>query len=281
MQFNKFISKIYFKLIMLFCLPLFLSDYFLKGTGAEYGVSFLDKLFLFFKIKSNNKRIVSTSSTLEHLKMAVAIFQVPKINEGVVVECGSYKGASSANLSLICQLCGRKLEIFDSFEGLPGPLEDDKGHLLINSKEIHSYQKGSFRGSLEEVKENIKKFGSIESCKFNKGYFNKTLPNLKEKCIFVFEDADLKKSVEDCLVNIWPLLQNGCCFYTHEAQHMKIASLFFDQQWWKENLKCDAPGLVGAGNGLGIGINGSFFGGTLAYTVKNPKITEFKEKIQG
>ena len=39
--------------------------------------------------------------------------------EGVIVECGCYRGGSSAKLSIISKLLGRKLIIFDSFEGLP------------------------------------------------------------------------------------------------------------------------------------------------------------------
>jgi O-methyltransferase len=33
---------------------------------------------------------------------------------------------------------------------------------------------------------------------------------------------------------------------------MEIASLFFDKEWWINNLNADPPGLIGAGNGLGL-----------------------------
>ena len=39
--------------------------------------------------------------------------------EGVVVECGCFLGGSTANLSLVCEVVGRELIVYDSFEGLP------------------------------------------------------------------------------------------------------------------------------------------------------------------
>lgn len=48
-----------------------------------------------------------------------------------------------------------------------------------------------------------------------------------------------------------PLVDNGM-FFTHEASHKVIAELFFDRGWWETNLNCVAPGLVGAGSGLGL-----------------------------
>jgi O-methyltransferase len=47
-----------------------------------------------------------------------------------VVECGTYAGGSTANLSLVCALVGRELEVFDSFEGLPDPEARDDVVLL-------------------------------------------------------------------------------------------------------------------------------------------------------
>jgi hypothetical protein len=40
--------------------------------------------------------------------------------------------------------------------------------------------------------------------------------------------------------------------FTHEAQELQMAGLFFDEQWWTNALGRRAPGLAGAGNGLGL-----------------------------
>jgi O-methyltransferase len=55
------------------------------------------------------------------MELASAVLQVPRSTPGSVVECGCYVGGSTANLSLVCAATGRKLIIFDSFQGLPEP----------------------------------------------------------------------------------------------------------------------------------------------------------------
>src|SRR5580658_1370194 len=96
-------------------IPILLSDYFRKDTGEEYGVGFWTKLKLAVQMARNRTKVVTGSHYLEHLLMATQILRVPKQIEGCVVECGSFKGGSATNLSLVCALCSRKLEVCDSF----------------------------------------------------------------------------------------------------------------------------------------------------------------------
>ena len=67
----------------------------------------------------NNIRIESATAYNVHLAMALKILETPSNVNGVVVECRTWKGGSVANLSLVCKITGRKLLIFDSFEGFP------------------------------------------------------------------------------------------------------------------------------------------------------------------
>src|SRR6202044_3155041 len=137
--------------VTLLSLPIILLDFFRFETGREFGVGFYTKIWLLFKMGRNNRRIATASHFLEHLIMCTQILHVPRSVEGTVVECGSFKGGSAANLSLVCDLCDRKLEVFDSFGGLPEPSDTDKRHILVNSREIHSYEQGAFCGTLPEV----------------------------------------------------------------------------------------------------------------------------------
>jgi O-methyltransferase len=143
--------------VTLLSLPIILLDYFHFETGGEFGVGFLTKIWLIFKMARNNRRITTASHFLEHLIMSTQILRMPRSIEGSVVECGSFKGGSAANLSLVCDLCDRKLEVFDSFAGLPEPSNSDKEHVLVDLHEIHSYEKGAFCGALSEVQGNISK----------------------------------------------------------------------------------------------------------------------------
>jgi len=96
----------------------------------------------------------------------------------------------------------------------------------------------------------------------------------------VFADVDLRDSLETCVKHLWPVLQNGCSFYVHEAHHMEIASLFFDQEWWRNNYDSNPPGLVGAGSGLGLIPDSSGFKSALGFAIKKPNIIGFREVPQ-
>jgi len=261
-------------------MPILLSEYFDSATGKDYGVGFWTKLKLAFVMAQNRKRVTTGSHFLEHLLMATQILKVPKSLPGDVVECGSYKGGSATNLSLVCALCDRKLQIFDSFDGLPEPGEGDQEHVLLRLQTVHSYKQGAWCGTFSEVQRNIDRYGRLSSCNLNPGYFEDSLPEFKTPCVLVFADVDLTRSLETCLRYLWPLLQDGCCFFTHEAQHAEISSLFFDRTWWHSNLSCSAPGLIGAGTGIGLVPAAGGFKSDLAYTVKNPAVRNFRQDPQ-
>ncbi len=273
----KILLRIYRILLQILCIPVFLSEFFEKETGKAYRVGFGAKWELVLKMIRNNRNIVSGSSFLEHVAMATTLLGLPPSLEGVVVECGTYKGVSAANLSLVCKKVNRRLAVFDSFQGLAEPSEKDKAHTLLGAKEIHSYTKGEWCGTLEEVKQNISRFGDISVCDFYPGTFDQTLPHFHQKCAQVWLDVDYRDSQETCLRFLWPLLQDGGTLYTHEAGHMEIAALFFSESWWQKNLGVPPPGLVGAGTGIGVKIlTGPYFTSSLGYTIKNPRTQNFQ-----
>ncbi len=212
--------------------------------------------------------------------MANRALNVPPAVQGVVVECGSYKGGSAANLSLVAALCGRRMVVFDSFDGIPEPGAADTEHPVMDLNQIHTYGRGAFNGSLEEVKRNITRHGVIEVCDFKAGQFAQSLSSFREKSVLVFADVDLRESLECCVRHLWPLLHDGCSFFTHEAHHSEIASLFFERDWWKRNVRDLPPGLVGAGCGLGLLPRQGRFGSALGYAVKNPPVADYEHVAQ-
>jgi O-methyltransferase len=272
----RIISKLWTRLVAGLSAPIILSEYFHPETGRGYGVGFVAKLKLARRMRRNRKKITTASHFVEHLLMATEILKTPPEVEGCVVECGSFKGGSAANLSLVCELCCRRLEIFDSFAGLPEPSHGDQRHVIVSEQEVQTYAKGAFCGTLSEVKKNISQFGAINVCNFNVGYFNETLPGFQTKCIMAFLDVDLVDSLETCVKYLWPLLQDGSYIFTHEAPHLEIAAFFFGENWWRSNLQCRAPGLIGAGSGIGLVPSSGGFRSALGYTVKNPNVREFE-----
>jgi O-methyltransferase len=270
------VLKLWRMMVAALSIPIILLEFFRSDTGREYGVGFSTKIRLMFRMARNRSKIPTASHWLEHLVMATQILKVPREVQGCVIECGSFQGGSAANLSLVCALCDRKLQLFDSFEGLPEPSEDDKSHVLVGQREVHTYAKGAFRGTLDSVRRNIARCGEISVCNFNVGFFEQSLPGFHEPCVMAFVDVDLTDSLKTCLTYLWPRLQDGCYLFTHEAHHMEIAQLFFDDAWWKSILHCKAPGLIGAGTGLGLIPAAGGFTSALGYTVRTPALAAFK-----
>jgi O-methyltransferase len=249
-------------------LPVVAREFFARETGREYGIGLFKKLeFLALTIR-NNIRVESASNFLYHLIMAGKILQIPKDLPGDLIECGSFKGGSAVNLSRLASWTGRRLHLFDSFEGLPAPQAGDKEHLVLSELQFHTYEGGAYAGSLNEVQENIRKYGVLDVCEFHKGYFNETLPGFDAQLVFAYVDADLTSSVRDCLKYLWPLLVTGSYLFTDEAHHTEIAGLFYDPAWWANELHSTPPGLVGGGNGLGLLLHPGGFRSSLGFTAK-------------
>ncbi len=268
--------RIWRRLILLMCAPVFLSRFFEKETGAEYEVGFLSKASLLIQMYRNRFRIVTASGLLDQIVMVTEILRIPRALTGAIVECGSFQGGSTANLSLVCALSGRTLHVFDSFAGLPEPSAADKLHMLPSIEELRAFSKGDFCGTLDLVKSNVQRFGRLDVCRFHAGYFDQTLPGFAEPCVFAFCDVDLRSSLETCIEHVWPLLATRCCLFTHEANHMEIAGLFFDTNWWKSHLNTVPPGLIGAGNGLGLYVSEQgFFRSSIGFTIKNMSASDF------
>ena len=255
--------------LVTFCvLPVIARDYFRCETGREYGIGLGAKLLLLAKMVRNNLRIVSASNFITHLLMASRVLNVSKSTPGVLVECGCYKGGSTANLSLVAKAVGRRLHVFDSFRGLPAPEPKDTEHIILANQELRTYDEGAYSGTYEEVSANISRYGAIEVCDFHIGFFEFTLCDFKEPTIFAYLDVDLMKSEKTCLRYLWPRLAEGAYLYTDEAHHHEIAKLFYDEKWWRDEFAIDPPGLVGAGNGVGLFLHVGGFSSGLGYTMK-------------
>lgn len=114
---------------------------------------------------------------------------------GRVLECGAFKGSSTACLSLVCAELGYQLDCADSFEGLPS----EEGH----------YNKGDFLGTLDEVRDNVTRFGDINCVHFIEGWYADSLKNYQEPVALLWLDVDLQESTRDVLQNVFPRLTDG------------------------------------------------------------------------
>ena len=124
--------------------------------------------------------------------------------EGAFAEFGCFKGFSSSILSYACGALGVEMHIYDSFEGLP--LSEGSG-----------YSAGEYAGSLEEVRENITRFGNIDVVQFHKGFFSDTFSNHRSPPLaLLWMDVDLESSAHDMSVAA-ERLDERSAFFSHEC----------------------------------------------------------------
>ncbi len=123
-------------------------------------------------------------------------------NRGGIVECGCFKGFSTCCLSQACAWLGLQLHVFDSFQGLPPSVG---GY----------YQAGDFRGTMEEVTDNLATFGQPASVELHQGFFAETLPLFRDPISCIWMDVDLESSSRD-VMTLLPLLPPNSCVFSHE-----------------------------------------------------------------
>lgn len=260
-----FLSDLYFTL-----------DFVFSRAGNQYGMSPFKRYQLLSRIKANNRQIPTGSHWHQHVLLAEAILLLPRTLEGDVVECGVFNGASTASLSLVCAITGRRLLACDSFEGLPEPEESEKHAIVAGSRGYYYWQQGEYAsaGGLEAVKDTVSKHGNIHVCKFIQGYFNDTLKDLEtDAIVLVFEDADLPSSVRDCIIHLWPKLQEGCKFFCHEPWSTDVVGLFYNKSLWNRELGAEPPGFFGSGHGLSTGLRRTGMG----YAMKSDQVAVLEQ----
>jgi hypothetical protein len=195
-----------------------------------------------------HRRVPCAHQEVEMLILAEAILNLAV--DGPLVELGCFKGGSTAKLSLVAKATGRQLHVFDSFEGLPAPSSGDAKHDYVSGK-TKSYSQGEYRGTFDEVRKNISTWGELDVCSFIKGFYSETLPQTSLLPALVFMDVDLIESARTCMKALWPRLQPGGIFFTHEAGMATFLEGLLDPEWWHSNLASCPPLLIGAGFGHG------------------------------
>ncbi len=198
-----------------------------------------------------DRAITTASSPTDGLFLAEALLSMEA--DGSVIECGCYNSGSTAKLSIITKILGRKLYVFDSFEGLP-EIDGEyikEFHARYDSKNL-SWKKGIYAAELDQVKSKIEKYGEISVCTFIKGWFIDTLKenNLPGSISFAFTDVDLPDSARDCLATIWPRLSDKGIYFSHDVAFIKVLQTILDENLWMKVLKQFPPILFGAGSGL-------------------------------
>jgi O-methyltransferase len=180
----------------------------------------------------------------EMARIIAAIFAVPARQQGCVVEAGCFKGGSTAKLSLAAQSAGRKLVVFDSFEGLPEHSEPQE-RTIFGHKRTH-FVEGAYAGQLDEVRENVRRYGELAACEFVKGWFDETMPHFREPVVVGFVDVDLAASTRTCLEYLYPRLVPGGVLFSHDGHLPRCVEVLRDEGMW-ERIGGPRPAMDGLG----------------------------------
>lgn len=139
---------------------------------------------------------------------------------GVFVECGVWKGGSSAIMALAIKNAGqeRHLHLFDSFEGLPEPTAMDGEFATI------TYSGGRSGGKLTPINQSSAELTGVRHlildkikvppalAHFHVGWFQNTVPidaGQLGPIALLRLDGDWYDSTKICLEHLYPLLSPG------------------------------------------------------------------------
>jgi hypothetical protein len=135
---------------------------------------------------------------------------------GAVLECGCFKGFSTCCLSHACAALARRLYVADSFAGLPEPGPGER-----------AYAPGDFRGTLEEVGENVRACGRPEWVSYRPGWFAESLAGWSEPLAMLWIDVDLYRSTRDVLDGAFRALDPRGAIFSHEMlpEHLRDGAI--------------------------------------------------------
>ncbi len=167
------------------------------------------------RVKKSKISLVSLARLVASLWLSGAALSLP--TPGDFVETGVYRGGSSILLIrtlLKFDSCNRLFWGFDSFEGLPASVAEDKvGTLSRGSEGQYTATESTFYANLQQYKA----FKNPKMMVITKGFFNETLPVAPITHIaFLRLDGDIFTSTWDALVNLYPKVIPGGYIYVDD-----------------------------------------------------------------
>jgi len=130
--------------------------------------------------------------------------------QGDLIETGVWRGGATIFMRIILQKYGIKdkiIHVADSFEGLPKPNIEE----FPEDYDDPHYTYDDLKISLEEVKNNFKKYGVLdEQVQFIKGFFEDTMKDIHiEKLSLLRLDGDMYGSTWVALENLYDKLSSN------------------------------------------------------------------------
>lgn len=159
------------------------------------------------------------SDQIDERELGIILGELDKILRqniaGDVVEFGCYVGTTSVPIASRLRGSGKKLYVYDSFEGLPEKTAEDQSPAGLQ------FKPGELAASKKQLITNFKK-ANLPLPVITKAWFSDVTPEqVPPKIAFAYLDGDYYHSVLDPLKLIWPRLAPGAIIlvddYANEA----------------------------------------------------------------
>lgn len=182
---------------------------------------------------------MTSKERLFALYQAVNYIQENNI-EGDIVECGVWKGGSSmmAALSLSKKEHQRNLYLYDTFEGMNEPTENDIN--MIGEAAENTWQgRDKCEAGIEEVKKNMASTAySMEKTLYIAGMVEETIPKtIPNKIAILRLDTDWYESTYHELVHLFPKLVSGGVLIIDDYGHWQGAKKAVDEYFGKNKIR--------------------------------------------
>ena len=86
----------------------FEEEFIYSKIGYKHGLTTNDKIEIIKRIKKTLKKVESATSLNVHLELGKKILSLEN-QEGFIVECGCFKGATTISLSIFSKIVGKNL----------------------------------------------------------------------------------------------------------------------------------------------------------------------------
>ena len=213
--------------------------------STESPTTFGERVALVFAFYKISYFVDCPHTEHELLTITRKILNIGPTVEGNFVEAGAFHGGSTAKLSLVAKLANRKFDVFDSFEGMP---ENKEVHGKSIYGREHRFPKGSHAVGLDEVRENVTRYGDIARVHFHKGFFSDTMPHYKTPVAAACINVDLVQSTRDCLHYLYPLTQPSGVIFSQDAHFPWIIELLKNDDFWRKEIGIEKPKMEGLGS---------------------------------
>jgi len=142
------------------------------------------------------RQIPAATTPLEGSEIVQWLSACDKI-PGDIAELGVYNGATAA---LMLKNSGKRMHLFDTFEGLP--------------ESENRFEKGEYKGSLATVRRNLSQWQN--RTEYHVGLFPASADGIETRFSFVHLDADLYSSTKSALEWFWPRISQGGAILSHD-----------------------------------------------------------------